>query len=251
MQNTNKRGTTKITGCVVAFLLAFATINLAGQEQKIRRSRPVQNQPPREEVPANAPNRSRRRPSPTGPSKLLVVRGLGVKRPAEPRSSNSLSAPPALTSGQKSVLLQTVNASVSSGNTFVLSPARPILPAFGYLIFGHAQTVNPYLTPWNHESFATFSEDYYAGSSPYGPKGKVELVINSVQAGSKYLIDFAVGSTATYTLTVYPGGTQQTVSGTKHVLVLYEAAESGEVVIILKCEAPYWTFYSCEVTPVS
>jgi len=252
MQNTRKTRTTKITACLVAFLLVFVTINLAGQEQKTKRPGPVPKLPPAKEVPANPPNTSGRRPPQTGVAKLLVVRGRGVKRPVEPKPSNSLSPPPSLTSAQKAAILQTVNVSVSPGNTFVLSPARPTLPSFGYIIISHSQTVDPHVTPWNHGSNATFSEDC---SQVYGPnypsQSRVELVINSVQAGSKYLIDFAVSSPYTYTLTVYPGGTHQTVSGTKHVLMLYEAAESGEVGIVLKCDHAYWSFYSCEVTPVS
>lgn len=204
----------------------------AGQGKVPPRTRPKQQQQTEAEQRADLP-------------KIISVRGQGG-RTADVRSRQKQTpVPPPLSAEVKNSLIKSAGGKeAGQHNSFTLTPAKPY-QSQGSLAFEEIQYLDPegnQLTVGNQDS--AFDE---------ARTNKAVFLFVKTVAGKKYLIDFTVTGEKFF-VSISPGNTKETFTGTHHVLIVYEAT-SSELEINLTGKgssgAVVWTLHSCEVTPLS
>ena len=205
----------------------------AGQEKVPPRTRPKQQQQQTEaEQRADLP-------------KIVSVRGQGGKTVDVRSREKQTAVPPPLSAEVKNSLIKSAGVKETrSRDSFTLTPAKPY-QSQGSLAFEEIQYLDPegnQLTVGNQDS--AFDE---------ARTNKAVFLFVKTAAGKKYLIDFTVTGEKFF-VSISPGNTKETFSGTHHVLIVYEAT-SSELEINLTGKgssgAVVWTLHSCEVTPLS
>lgn len=166
--------------------------------------------------------------------------------------------PGELSVAQKAALLAELRPSTPAGSDdgileldttsgpWKVHPVRPIAPDRAHLRFANVRFLDarPDLPPVAYLS-PTDPDD--------PPTSAVTLVFSPVAAGAAYLVDCAVGSSGgLHRVRVGPGGSEQTFSGTEHLVLVYTAPSTSpaEFTITGHGQTGPWRFYGCEITPL-
>ena len=177
--------------------------------------------------------------------KIISVRGQGGRTVDVRSREKQAPVPPPLSAEVKNSLIKSAGVKeTGQHNSFTLTPAKPY-QSQGSLAFEEIQYLDPegnQLTVGNQDS--AFDE---------ARTNKAVFLFVKTVAGKKYLIDFTVTGEKFF-VSISPGNTKETFTGTHHVLIVYEATSSQlEINLTGKGSsgAVVWTLHSCEVTPLS
>lgn len=127
---------------------------------------------------------------------------------------------------------------------------RDALQMHAYLLFQNPNFVVAQSSDSGSAGFAP-QNSFYQGS---GSDKVLLLWLNPVTMGKRYLIDFCVYGDD---FLLSAGNTQQKISHTSHVLLVYDASDRGILTVALTDSSPLgprgeqWVFFYCEITPLS
>lgn len=203
----------------------------------------------RAQEPVLRPNAAAIHPGALRPTPDIWVVSGGTAQPEVQRIE--VAPPSELTLAQKSALVEGLGKIIPNLGPWQVSPGDPKVPDRLWLNFREvsdlATNSDPANTVGNASSYAIFNP-------PFENHG-VTLAFRPPAPG-RYLVDCRVSKLLSqhhYRVRAYPSGAEQTFAGTNHLLLIYDAVQTGYVSFSVKGEGatqPAWYFYSCEVTPL-